>query len=381
MSPQFNPFYPRQSQRDKEKYQRLIIGMAQISYVFSQSDKPYLDYRVAENIFCKAFSAENYTRQDLSVDAVKIRDGIGIKTFISGSARCKSEKIAEFVNRERYPLNENNINEMIWQVAAYRNHRLNETIRRFDLANTVYHYLVRDTRRIHICECAMMPIDINSINIPVNNNPRGNKVIFNDRNFAYYFHLSKHTLFKKFDYVNPFHTLTIGTQRDNDLIIWAISELDERVSREEPLLQDYDYVFLPLYSTRTGEVPERSGLNQWNARGRSRDLNEVYIPIPRAVHIRKPSFFPPRNQRFTLRATGDREFSAKVCQDNSKALMTDPNSSLGEWLLREQLGFGEGRIITYEDLRNRNIDSVIIYKIHPSEYEIRLHFFGGYESE
>lgn len=53
-------------------------------------------------------------------------------------------------------------------------------------------------------------------------------------------------------------------------------------------------VVLPLYSLRAGGtvryVPERSGLNQWNASGRMRDPNEVYIPIPQKIHKQHPSF-------------------------------------------------------------------------------------------
>jgi len=34
---------------------------------------------------------------------------------------------------------------------------------------------------------------------------------------------------------------------------------------------------------------DKSGLNQWNARGRDRNPNEVYIPIPAEIHKNFPT--------------------------------------------------------------------------------------------
>ncbi len=338
-----------------------------------------MPYRVAERIFCKSFSAEDVTRRDLSVDAVKIKDGIGIKTFVSGSSTDKFEKIAEFVNRTKYPLDEKNIQNMIKQIADYRNARIRETIKTFDLNNTVYHYLVRDIRKIYICECTMIPIDIDSIKI-ISDRPRGNLITFSDKYFSYYFHLSKHTLFKEFSYKSPFYTIKIEGY-DRNLLTQAIEELSDRETLEPSLLRNYDYVLLPLYSTISGKVPERSGLNQWNAGGRKRDYDEVYIPIPSIVHKKKPSFFPSRDHKFVLKTHDGREFSAKVCQSNNKALMTDPNKDLGKWLLRDMLGLGRGEIATLEHLRRKNADTVIIYKIGEDVYQISLHSFGGFGKE
>jgi len=45
------------------------------------------------------------------------------------------------------------------------------------------------------------------------------------------------------------------------------------------------------------------------------------------------------------------KFQAKVCQDNSKALMTNPNKDLADWLLRTALQLGV--IYIYEKGRFR----------------------------
>jgi hypothetical protein len=39
--------------------------------LFSESSTPYLYYRSAENVYCRAFVADNLARSDVSVDAVK----------------------------------------------------------------------------------------------------------------------------------------------------------------------------------------------------------------------------------------------------------------------------------------------------------------------
>jgi hypothetical protein len=380
MKMNFQPFYPKQKPQDKKIYSELILGMAQASCIYTDNSKPYIPYRVAEKMFCHAFSAEDKSRQDIPVDAVKISDGVGIKTFVSGSGFLKYEKVAEFVNRNKYPLNEQNPAEMIRQVSEYRNNRIGDTVKAFSLKNTVYHYLVRDVGKIFICECPMLPIDINSISLSLRTQ-KGNAVRFKDKYFNYYFHLSKHTLFQEFSYQKKFCTLKIDSHLDEQKLTWAIVELSNKGASSKSKLKKYDYVVLPLYSTRTGDVPEKSGLNQWNAGGRDRDPNELYIPIPKIVHRVKPEFFPPRDSKFTLFTQDGKKFSAKVCQDDSKALMTDPNKDLGKWLLRDILKLPMGHIAAYENLRKNNADTVIIYKINPQEYEISLHSFGSFDSE
>jgi hypothetical protein len=39
------------------------------------------------------------------------------------------------------------------------------------------------------------------------------------------------------------------------------------------------------------KVFEKSGLNQWNAGGRTRNKREVCIPIPNAINNNFPNFF------------------------------------------------------------------------------------------
>lgn len=71
--------------------------------------------------------------------------------------------------------------------------------------------------------------------------------------------------------------------------------------------------------------------------------------------------------------------SAKVCQENSKALMTDPNKALSDWLLRKILKLKEGEPATIEKLNELGLDSVIITKIDEENFKIDIMKTDSYE--
>lgn len=377
MGLQFRHFYPLQSTESQEKYSQLLLGAAYIGRMSSENKKPYIDYRVIENIFCKSFDAKDIGRKDLSIDAVKEKDGIGIKTFLS-KGTTSYEKVAEFNDRAKYPFDYEDLDTLVRrQLICYRNERLEYTIKNFDIENTLYHYVVRDVGRMIICECPMVQIDADSIT--VGRKARDPHIVrFNDKSCRYQFYTTKNTLYQEFAVNNPFKIIEVPSNIDLGLVTRTIEELTRC---KEDLLVSKEYVILPLYSTKEGEVPEKSGLNQWNAGGRRRDYDEVYIPIPSIVHKARPNFFPPRDTKFKLRTPDGKEFVAKVCQANNKALMTDPNKCLGEWLLRDILGLERGKLATMEHLRKKKADTVIIYKIEEGVFQIALHTFGAFEEK
>lgn len=139
--------------------------------------------------------------------------------------------------------------------------------------------------------------------------------------------------------------------------------------------------YLPLYSYRTGNVEARSGLNQGYADGRERELREAYIPIPRAFYDHMGvSPFPPRDTSFDLVLPNGTILSASICQDNDKALMSNPNEKLGKWLVRDVLGIIHNRPITISDLRSASCDSVKIELKDDGKYYITPAPFGSFVS-
>lgn len=373
-------FFATQNQLQKEKYDLLLKIIGALSRLSTDSiDIPYLYYRMAENIFCKAFGAKNLSRSNISIDASKDSIGIGLKTFLHKNG-SSIEKIAEF-NKERplwadLPSDELLVNE----VAKLRNARLRATagISGVDIERMTYHCVSRKKSKFIISETPMRLIDIPNIRL-ASRSRNNNTIAFSDGLNDYSFNLSKSTLFKRFS-IEPIHEIEAKIFEDPFELLerHLITEFERLEEAINPIIET---IYLPLYSSRGGiHVPERSGLNQWNASGRPRDYNEAYIPIPSIIRARHPNFFPPREDSFTLRLPNGTNILAKVCQDNDKALMSNPNSTLGRWLLRDILSLAEGELATYQKLEEIGIDTVEINRFLDNTYEINFKELGAYEA-
>lgn len=107
---------------------------------------------------------------------------------------------------------------------------------------------------------------------------------------------------------------------------------------------------------------------------------EVYIPIPAEIRKLKIGFFPERDKIFNLEIPSGIKLKAKICQDNGKALMTNPNIALADWLLKDVLQLKERELLTYKKLEIIGIDSVKIEKIDNENYKIYFSKIGSYEN-
>ncbi len=367
-------FIENQSKEQRDYYERLLKAVGSLSKLFSESPEPYIAYRAAENLFCKAFEAENLSRSDASADASKNRIGFGIKTFLHKNGKS-FEKIAEF-NSDHALFRALGAEEKIKKIAELRNERIETTKRIFGLEQIIYHCITRQVGKILVYETPAPLIKINEItNLKINDNT----IQFSDPSAEYSFNVAKSTLYKRF--VTPEDVLLEVPVRILEDPFDQIEKLITEAGLIFAPIKVQPHVFLPLYSTRGGnkKVPKKSGLNQWNASGRPRDPNEIYIPIPAWIHQKFPNFFPPRDQAFQLTLPDRATMSAKVCQDNNKALMSNPNSALGKWLLRDVLNFSERELLTYDKLQAIGLDTVVIYKTDNETYDIDFTRIGSYE--
>lgn len=370
-------FLKQQEAGKQEYYEKMLKTMGSLSRLFSENDEPYLDSRVAENLFCKSFDADNLSRSDTTADASLNGTGIGIKTFGEKNG-ITMEKIAEF-NAKSSSLRSMAVEEMVKEIARLRNERIETTKKIYALEQMIYHCITRTKAKMHVIETPMHSIDIDSIKILKAN---GTSVTFSDKHEFYSFNLSKSTLFKRFVIENLKSEYDIQILEDPfDVLAGLASPV--QISATElifaPVETEYPHVYLPLYSTRTGDVEPGSGLNQWNAKGRKRDPDEAYIPIPSWVHKKFEGFFPPREVPFELKLPNKEKMNAKVCQDGDKALMSNPNDALGKWILRDILDIPQGEIVTYEKLADIGLDSVIVYKLPDGSYKIDFAKLGCYE--
>lgn len=83
-----------------------------------------------------------------------------------------------------------------------------------------------------------------------------------------------------------------------------------------------------------------------------------------------PGFFPRRDQPFDLELPNGETIIAKVCQDQGKAIMSNPNKDLGKWLLRDVLHLSEGELVTMDMLDNLGINAVMFTKKDKGKYSI-----------
>lgn len=364
-------FYYNQTEAERARYVKLLRLMGSLSNLFSASDKPYLDSRVTENLFCMCLGAKNLARFDCTADAQKGNVGIGIKTWVSSNGM---QKIAEF-NRLRPTYANLRGTDLIQKIAAYRNERIAFTMRAYNLNQMIYHCTVRSSGMIHVQECSLDTIDVDRIHI---HRDSGQNIAFTDGKNEYSFNMSKSVLLKRFNnmqIVDEFPVQIIDNPYQ------ALLDAFENGVQQQNIYAQRPHIYLGLYSISHGQkiVPKKSGLNHWNACGRPRSPNEIYIPIHSKDHRKTPDFFPPRDTPFILELPNGNEISAKVCQDNSKALMSNPNTVLGQWLLRDVFHLNEKELVTYSMLETLGIDSVIIEKISEERYRINFAKIGSYE--
>lgn len=361
---------------NKGNYLKLLGLVSKLSGLFSESAIPLINYRVAENIFCKSFNAKNLSRNDKAFDAKYFSTGIGIKTFRCNTNKCV-EKIAEFNSLYR-DLSKFKGKELANRLAGFRNERIELAKRIYGIEDAIYHIVARKKSELLIFETDYDKIDTTNIHAVKQNT---SSLQFEDGKNFYRFNYSKSALYRRFEIPKNAFKLPVEILEDPYSLLFDLLDYNTFQVANKQITKGKDFVILPLYSKKNDEkfVFEKSGLNQWNAGGRKRDFGEVYIPIPAEIHKQFPNFFPARDDLFDLKIPTGEVFSAKVCQDNSKALMTNPNKALSDWLLRKVFQLKEGELLTIEKMRELGFDSVIIYKDGKGNYEIDKASADSYE--
>ncbi len=375
-------FYAAQAPDKQQEYLNYLYKLGALSRLFSDSDIPYLYYRVHENLFCKVFGAKNLSRGDISYDAKIDKIGIGLKTFLHSNGSTL-QKIAEFDSEGhviRTIQKEGTSLDVVKQVANLRNKRLEFAQDSTNCSEQLYHLITRSNGKMMVFEYDMSYVNIDKIEIKEEKN---NSIHFTDGYQNYSFSLSKSTLYERFNLNIPLATAEINIVEDPFELVKTISlpEIVENAEANAKTTKEVDYIYLPLYSIRDGSVPEKSQLNQWNAEGRPRDPDEVYIHIPSMIHKLCAGFFPYKydsetkgsakdSPKFKVNLPDGKMLECKVAQAGGKALMSDPNKDLGKWILRQVLRLPYGKLLTKDYLDEIGIDSVRISKISDNEYSL-----------
>ncbi len=377
-------FYELQPQYQKNNYKKMLSIIGNLTELFSESDCPYLPYRAHENIFCKYFEAENLARMDCSADAKKDRIGIGLKTWMGQD----DQKVAEFGRLRETFAGLSGI-DLVRKIAEYRNERIRVTKNLHGIDTMIYHIVKRVPRAMQILEHSFEYINVDNLSL-IPNRGNVNNTYFTDGRHTYHFSISKNTLYMIFENMHLLDTFEVEIMDDPYGFLMNLMHGEIEAEQEDRMpeivqcgdMQQLPQICLRLYSTksdRTKFVAEKSGLNQWNAGGRRRNPNEVYIPYPAEDRERTLGFFPDRDTVFELKMPDGSVIPAKVCQQDNKAIMSNPNKILGEWLLRNVFELEEGTLLTYEMLQRFGIDSVIFTKHAELKYSVDFAEIGTYE--
>lgn len=367
-------FYEKQPVANRENYKRMLTLIGRLSNLFSESDCPYLSYRAHENIFCRFLEAENLARSDCSADAKKNKVGVGLKTWMGND----DQKVAEFGRLKKSYAHLTGL-ELVKQIAEYRNERIRITKKLHGLDSMVYHVVKRVPGAMQVLEGVFDEIDCDNIKL-IQNMGNENNTYFSDGKHKYHFSSSKNTLYMIFDFLEQLDSFEVEILEDPYVFLSGdhqdvvMENLVDNISRKPQLC-------LRLYSSnKKGKfVGVKSGLNQWNAQGRPRNPNEIYIPYPKEDRDRIPDFFPPRDTPFNLRLPDGTVIPAKVCQQDSKAIMSNPNKLLGKWLLRDVFELPDRKLVTYQMLEKFGVDSVIFTKNAELDYSVEFSDLGTYE--
>lgn len=400
--------WSRYSQEERQEYIRFLQVYGALSNLFRQKHGdpiPYLDSKYQETIFAKVFRCENVdignTPHDVLSDFGGERIGIGIKTWMgTGPSFQKVMQLKRYQDDLRIA-EKQGVEALAYKISSIKNERMERDYKRLGLLSdkNIYHYVTRDKGKFVINECTYPLIDVNNL---TDIQTTKSALTWSDGIKHYKFTFGDSQIWQKFNSNQKDHTIL--HEFDIDILDNPFDFLLDayfRFINDEPTHTDDTVVeaYLPLYSYRTKEVEQKSGLNAWNAAPKNknsntpRPLNEIYIPIPIEFHRKNPDFFTPNILKFIGLSSDDmpaeksdervafrmklpngKTIPCKVTQSNMKGLQSGSltekdefgkrigQSALGQWLLVDVLGLDKRELVTRDWLLRRGTDSVKIWR-------------------
>lgn len=382
-----------------DEYRHNLLVMAALSKLYTEEKIPYLHYRSIEKLFCQAFKAEDLSRTDISFDARKDSLGVGLKTFglprqanrqtSKKTEAIKSEKIAEFNKNSEAIRGASTEEGMIAALVSSYNQRVSSALTEYKIEKAVFHCVLRYWDDDHKGNLLLKEYPYELIGEIEGVHSKSDKTLnFDSNGISYSYHLSKSTLFRRFDaslstgLVVPVDEVPdIQAKLQDCYRTWVRTPSGLVVPATPRVSPEVTHVILPLYSSasQTKKVPERSGLNHWNANGRKRTFGEMYIGIPAIIRHKLKGFFPEQGTEITILTADNTVIPAAICQENGKAIMSNPNTSLAKWVI-SVITNNEQRLITYDDLATIGKDAAKLEKINgANSYRLTLAPIGSWE--
>lgn len=402
--------WERYSKEEREQYIKFLKVYGALSNLFRQKhgdEIPYLDSKFQETIYARVFKSENVDIGNTPHDILSVfgqeRIGIGLKTWMKSSPSFqKVMQLKSYKSEIDQVLYGKDLEAIAYKISAIKNRRMQQDYMRLGLKedSNIYHYITRDAGRFRIQECSYPLVDLNNLQ---DFSRTSTSFQWSDGLKKYKYTYGDSQIFQYFDsdtpdslVVNQFDVNIIDDPFEF-LLNAYLSLVEETQSVYQTSQEEYVEAYLPLYSYRDKEVPEKSGLNMWNAASKNkgsdrlRPLNEVYIPIPKEFHRKCPDFFVKdifsfeadqakysKDEkpilRFHIVLPNGKVIPGLITQQGMKAFQSgsrterDENgvlygqSALGQWLLVDVLGLSERKLVTKEWLMKRGTDSVRLWR-------------------
>lgn len=417
------------SKEQRNDYIQFLQVYGALTNLFRQKQGdliPYLDSKFQETVFAKIFNSQNVDIGNTPHDVLSIfgndRIGIGLKTWMSSKPSFQKVMQLKRYQDEIKQSRELGVESLAFKISEIKNERMKSDYERLGLSDdkNIYHYVTRDEGKFIVNECAYPLIDTNRLQ---NFNLTPTAFSWSDGHKDYKFTFGDSQIWQKFDsskkdtfVLNQFDVKII--EDPFEFLLKAYLELIGSTRETEIEIEE---IYLPLYSYRTKEVEEKSGINAWNGAskvkgsGKPRPSLEAYIPIPKAFHLKFPNFFTKdilrviderkvykedkENRpevRFRLELPNGKSIPALLTGDNLKNFQSGSKterdehnnifgqSALGNWLFIDVLGINpnEKRIITREWLQMKGSDSIRVWKKKNdySKFYIDLAPIGSFEA-
>ena len=394
---------------ERKEYIQFLQVYGALTNLFRQKQGdmiPYLDSKFQETVYAKVFKSKNVDIGNTPHDVLSVfgteRIGVGIKTWMSSKPSYQKvmqlKRFQNEINQYRH-----DVGQMAYEISKLKNEKMRSDYERLGLEEdkNIYHYITRDQGKFTVSECAYPLININNL---TKFSQSSTALSWSDGSKEYKYTFGDSQIWQKFDSSkkDTFLLEQFDVSIIEDPFEFLLKAYFEFISTaKEESSTDIVEVYLPLYSYRTKEVEEKSGLNAWRGAPKNtnsntlRPLKEVYIPIPIKFHHKYPNFFTndiweiikerkscqndktkvKPEVRFHLVLPNGKKIPALITGDNMKHFQSgsrteyDTNgklygqNALGQWLLVDVLGLNDGvQKVTREWLQKKGADSVRLWR-------------------
>lgn len=419
--------WERYSDEQHEEYKDYLKMYGALSAMFNQKSSetgaPYLDSKFQETIYAKSFNSEDVdignTPHDIRSTFGNDKVGIGIKTWLSSKPSYQKVMQLKRYKDEINPyVSEETKDELAYAIAKIKNERLITDYKRLGLKvnENIYHYVTRDKGQLSLSETSYPLVDMDKLKP---GKLAKSSFTFTDGHKKYRYTFGDSQIWMRFGEEEPdtylLDKINIDILEDPFAFLKnAFKDYKENNGMFVPShVIQRDYLYLPLYSYKTKEVAESSGLNAWNGKPKTkggttvRPEGEAYIPIPKVLWKKHPHWVDPNvdmskyneykqktgqsSYKINLHMPDGQVFEALFAQSDFKGLQTDPQSILGKWILnvlgiihpvRERYDKPAEHIVTMKLLQQIGYDSVKLWHEDPNNLrEVWIDFaeYGSFE--